>query len=35
MLAVVAACALILYRHTENMKRIHLGTESVFRWSKR
>jgi glycerol-3-phosphate acyltransferase PlsY len=34
MLAVIAACVLILYRHTGNMRRVHLGTESVFRWSK-
>lgn len=34
MLAVIAACALILYRHKENLERIHLGTESAFRWSK-
>ncbi len=34
MLAVIAACALILYRHKENLERIHSGTESAFRWSK-
>ena len=34
MLAVIAACALILYRHKSNMERVRLGTESVFRWSK-
>jgi glycerol-3-phosphate acyltransferase PlsY len=34
MLAVIAACALILYRHIGNMARVRLGTESVFRWSK-
>ncbi len=34
LLAVIAACALIIYRHRANMDRIRLGTESVFRWSK-
>ena len=34
MLAVIAACALIIYRHKANMERIRLGRESVFRWSK-
>jgi acyl phosphate:glycerol-3-phosphate acyltransferase len=35
MLASIVACGLILYRHRSNMQRIHAGTESVFRWSKR
>jgi glycerol-3-phosphate acyltransferase PlsY len=35
MLAVIAACGLIIYRHKENIERIRLGTESVFRWSKK
>ncbi len=35
MLAVIVACALIIYRHKSNLERLHLGTESVFRWSKR
>ena len=35
MLAVIAACVLILYRHRANMQRIRLGTESVFHWSKK
>jgi acyl phosphate:glycerol-3-phosphate acyltransferase len=35
MLAVIAACGLIIYRHKANLERVHLGTESVFRWSKR
>ncbi len=34
MLAVIIACALIIYRHKANIERIRLGTESVFRWSK-
>lgn len=34
MLAVIAACALIIYRHRANMERLRLGTESVFHWSK-
>ncbi len=34
MLAVIVACALIVYRHKANIERIRLGTESVFRWSK-
>ncbi|MEO8100393.1 MAG: glycerol-3-phosphate 1-O-acyltransferase PlsY [Acidobacteriota bacterium] len=34
MAAAIGACALIIYRHRENMHRIHAGTESVFRWSK-
>jgi glycerol-3-phosphate acyltransferase PlsY len=34
MLSVVAACALIIYRHKSNIDRLRLGTESVFRWSK-
>jgi glycerol-3-phosphate acyltransferase PlsY len=34
MLAVIAACVLIIYRHKENLDRVHRGTESVFQWSK-
>ena len=35
MLAALAACALVIYRHKSNLERIRLGTESVFRWSKK
>ena len=35
MLAILIACALIVYRPKANMDRIRLGTESVFRWSKK
>jgi len=35
MLAVLTACALVIYRHKSNLERIRLGTESVFRWSKK
>jgi acyl phosphate:glycerol-3-phosphate acyltransferase len=35
LLAAIAACALIIYRHKENIHRLRLGTESVFRWSKK
>lgn len=32
MLAVIAACALVIYRHKSNIERLHAGTENVFRW---
>lgn len=35
LLCVCAACAMVIYRHKENMVRMRLGTESVFRWSKK
>lgn len=35
MLAVIASCALIIYRHKANIQRIRLGTESVFRWGSK
>jgi len=35
MLASIAACALIIFRHKENLERVRLGTEAVFRWSKK
>jgi glycerol-3-phosphate acyltransferase PlsY len=35
MLAVIAACALVIWRHKSNLERIRQGTESVFRWSRR
>ena len=35
MLALIGACALVIYRHKSNLERVRLGTESVFRWSKR
>lgn len=34
MLAILAACGLVIYRHKSNLERIRRGTESVFRWSK-
>lgn len=35
MLAVISACALVIWRHKSNLQRIRLGTESEFRWSHR
>jgi glycerol-3-phosphate acyltransferase PlsY len=35
LLCAVAACAMVIYRHKGNMARMHAGTESVFRWSKK
>jgi acyl phosphate:glycerol-3-phosphate acyltransferase len=35
LLAALIAGAFIVYRHKENLERIHAGTESVFRWNKR
>ena len=35
MSAVLAACALVIYRHKSNLERIRMGTESVFHWSKK
>jgi glycerol-3-phosphate acyltransferase PlsY len=35
LLCAILACAMVIYRHKENMVRMRLGTESVFRWSKK
>lgn len=35
LLAALIAGAFVVYRHKPNLERIHAGTESVFRWSKR
>ncbi len=32
MLAVIAACALVIYRHKANIERLRAGTENVFKW---
>ncbi|MEI9814458.1 MAG: glycerol-3-phosphate 1-O-acyltransferase PlsY [Acidobacteriota bacterium] len=32
MLASIAACALVIYRHKSNIERLRAGTESVFKW---
>jgi glycerol-3-phosphate acyltransferase PlsY len=32
MLAVIAACALVIFRHKSNIERLRAGTENVFRW---
>ncbi|MEP6961349.1 MAG: glycerol-3-phosphate 1-O-acyltransferase PlsY [Acidobacteriota bacterium] len=34
LLSAAAACTLIVYRHRDNVHRIHQGTESRFHWSK-
>jgi glycerol-3-phosphate acyltransferase PlsY len=33
-LSATLACALIIYRHKENIKRLRAGTESKFRWRR-
>jgi glycerol-3-phosphate acyltransferase PlsY len=35
LIAAAVACALVIYRHKDNMARLRAGTESVFKWSKR
>ena len=35
LLCSIFACAMVIYRHKENMGRMRLGTESVFRWGSK
>lgn len=35
LVAAILACAMVIFRHRENMARMRKGTESVFRWSRK